>query len=92
MPVKVTFNADDFDNLLAFQVKEILPSKTVEGKEYNDVMVVEAERKMVVNGNLRSINYFTHYYYAPGTGLILTTLTMSGNVTDGQGLVNCSLN
>lgn len=55
-------------------------------------MVVEAERKMVVNGNLMSINYFTHYYYAPGTGLILTTLTMSGNVTDGQGLVNCSLN
>jgi hypothetical protein len=41
-----------------------------------------------MNGNLISTNYFTQYYYAKGTGLILTTSGMG----DYHGLVSCKLN
>lgn len=89
---EVTFKANNFDNILAYKIKEAGISKTVEGKNYDDVLVVEAESKMIVNGNVMSINFFTTYYYAPGVGLILTTLWMGGNITDEQALVDYKLN
>ena len=70
---ELTFKANGFDNVLVYTVKELLPSKTVEGREFNDVAMIEAESKMIVNGNLMSINFFTQYDYAKGVGAILTT-------------------
>jgi hypothetical protein len=89
---EVSFKANNFDNILAYKIKEVGSSKTVEGKNYEDVLVVEAESKMMVNGNLMSIQFFTTYYYAAGVGLILTTLSMGGNITDEQALVDYKLN
>jgi hypothetical protein len=54
-------------------VKEAGISKEVEGKTYNDVMLIEAESKMHINGSLMSLNFFTQYYYAQDIGLVLTT-------------------
>jgi hypothetical protein len=89
---EVNFKANNFDNVLVYVVKEMLAEKAVEGKNYTDIMVVQAESKMIVNGNLMSINFFTTYYYAAGVGLILTTLALGENVNDEQALVNYQLN
>jgi hypothetical protein len=89
---EVNFKTNNFDNVLAYKIKETDVSKTGEGENYEDVLVVEAERKMMMNGNLMSIHFFTSYYYAVGVGLILTTLSMGGNITDEQALVDYKLN
>lgn len=89
---EVNFKANNFDNVLAYKIKEKGISKSVEGNVYEDVLVVEAESKMIVNGNLMSLNFFTTYYYASGVGLILTTLSMGGNITDEQALIDFKLN
>lgn len=60
------------DSLMVLTVKETGITKEVEGKNYNDVIMIEAESKIKMNGNLISLNYFTQYYYAKGVGLILT--------------------
>ncbi|MFN8289374.1 MAG: hypothetical protein U0U70_03835 [Chitinophagaceae bacterium] len=70
---EATFSANGLDSLMALSVKETGISKEVEGKNYNDVVMVEAESKIKMNGNLISLNYFSQYYYAKGVGLILTT-------------------
>lgn len=88
---EVTFKANNFDNVLAYSVKEILPSKTVQGKDYPDVLVVRAESKMVMGGNLVGLNFFTTYYYAAGVGLVLTTLGMGDSISDEQALVSYEL-
>lgn len=60
------------DSLMVLTVKETGITKEVEGKHYSDVIMIEAESKIKMNGNLMSLNYFTQYYYAKGVGLILT--------------------
>lgn len=70
---ETTFKANGFDNVLVYTVKEFLPSKEVAGKSYNDVVMIESESKMLVNGTLMAINFFTQYYFAKGIGPILTT-------------------
>lgn len=70
---EVKFKANNFDNILVITVKEVNASKAVEGKTYNDVVIIEAESKMIMNGNLMALNYFTQYHYAKGVGLVLTT-------------------
>lgn len=70
---EVKFKANSIDCLYIFTVKEILPAKTVKGKEYKNVAMVESDSYMVVNGNVISINSFTQTYYAQGVGAILTT-------------------
>lgn len=70
---EVKFAANNFDNLLIMTVREIGVTKEIEGKTYHDVMMIEAESKLKMNGNLMSLNFFTQYYYAKGVGLILTT-------------------
>jgi hypothetical protein len=75
----VMFNANGFENQLDMKVKEAGLSLTVEGKAYSDVVVVEAESKMLVNGNWMALNFFTQYHYAPGVGLILTTSSHGDN-------------
>lgn len=85
---EASFSANGLDSVLCFTVKEAGISKEVEGKTYNDVVMVEAESKIKMNGNLISTRFLTQYYYAKGTGLILTTSSMG----DYHGLVSCSLN
>lgn len=69
----VKFKANGIDCVYKFSVKEILPSKIVEGKEYKNVAMVESDSNYLINGNLMSINAFTQTYYAKGVGTILTT-------------------
>lgn len=85
---EVKFTANGLESILINTVKETSGSKEVEGKTYNNVMIVEAESKLLMNGNLMSLNYFTQYYFAKDVGLILTT-TSAG---DAQGLMEYQLN
>ena len=73
---EATFTANGLNSIMAFTVKETGISKEVEGKTYSDVVMLEAESKINMNGNLISTNFFTQYYYAKGVGLILTTSSM----------------
>lgn len=70
---EVKFKANGIDCVYKYTVKEILPSKTVEGKEYKNVAMVELDSCYLINGNLMSMNAFTQTYYAKGVGTILTT-------------------
>jgi hypothetical protein len=70
---EVKFKANGIDCVYKFTVKEVVPSKTVEGKEYKDIAMIESDSNMLINGNLMSINAFTQTYYAKGVGTILTT-------------------
>jgi len=84
---EVKFKANGFDNVLVMTVKEVGVSKEVSGTTYTDVAVVEAESKMVMNGNLMSLNFFTQYHYAKGVGLVLTTSSMG----DSQSLIGSKI-
>ena len=85
---EVKFKANGLDCLLLMTVKETGGSKEVEGKTYNNVMMMEAENKMIINGNLMPLNFFTQYYYADGVGLILTTASAG----DSHALIDSKLN
>ena len=85
---EVKFTANGLESILIHTVKDTGLSKEVNGTSYNDVILVEAESRLLMNGNIIPLNYFTQYYYANGTGLILTT-TSAG---DEQGLTGCKLN
>jgi hypothetical protein len=71
-----TFTANGLNSIMAFTVKETGISKVVDGKTYNDVVELESESKINMNGNVISTNYFTQYYYAKSIGLIMTTSSM----------------
>jgi hypothetical protein len=81
------FTANGLSSVLHITVKETGMSKEVEGKLYEQVVMLEAESKINMNGNLISMQYFTQYYYAPVTGLILTT----SSAGDYHGLIACTL-
>jgi hypothetical protein len=70
---EIKFAANGLDCILMMTVKETGIQKEVEGKRYEPVIVLEAENKMIVNGSLLSLQFFTQYFYANGIGLILTT-------------------
>lgn len=70
---EIKFKANGLDCILIMTVKETGSSREVEGKTYNNVLLIEAENKIMVNGNLMPLNFFTQYYYADGIGLIQTT-------------------
>jgi len=71
-----SFTANGLNSIMAFTVKETGISKEVDGKTYNDVVMLESESKINMNGNLISTNFFTQYYYAKSIGLIMTTSSM----------------
>lgn len=71
-----TFTANGLNSIMAFTVKATGFSKEVDGKTYHDVVMLEAESKINMNGNVISTNFFTQYYYAKSIGLILTTSSM----------------
>ncbi len=75
----IKFTANGIESVLAMTVKEKGISMDIGGKTYNDLLVIEGESKMLYNGNLMPLNFFTKYHYSPGVGLVLTTST--GGVT-----------
>jgi hypothetical protein len=70
---EITYKANNFDNILYMTVKETGIQKEVEGKVFQNVMLIEGDLKINMNGNMTSLNYLVQYYYAPDIGLILTT-------------------
>jgi hypothetical protein len=85
---EIKFKANGLDSLLIMTVKELNTSQTVNGKTFSDVIIIEAESKIIMNGNLMPLNYFTQYYYANEIGLILTT----SSAGDSQSLMEYKLN
>lgn len=71
-----TFTANGLNSIMAFIVKETGMTKEVGGKTFQDILMLESESKINMNGNLISTNFFTQYYYAKGVGLIMTTSSM----------------
>lgn len=84
---EIKFKANGLDSLLIMTVKEIGSSKEINGKLFENVMMIDAESKIIMNGNTMALNFFTQYYYAKGVGLILTTSSMG----DSQSLVEFKL-
>jgi hypothetical protein len=84
---EVKFKANGLDCILVMTVKETGISKEVEGKTYTNIICIEGENKLMMNGNLMALNFFTQYYYADGIGLVLTT----SSAGDSHSLVNYSL-
>ncbi len=82
-----TFSANGLNSIMAFTVKETGLTKDVGGKTYHDVIMLESESKINMNGNLISTNFFTKYYYAKGVGLIMTSSSMG----DEHALISYSL-
>ncbi len=87
---EVKFKANGIECIYIFTVKEVMLSKTVEGKEYKNVAMVESDSNYLINGNLMSINAFTQTYYAKGVGTILTTTSGVLGVT-ATPLISCNL-
>ncbi len=85
---EATFIANGLNSIMAFTVKEMGISKIVDSTTYDDVIVLEAESKINMNGNVISTNFFTQYYYAKSVGLIMTTSSMG----DEHSLIRYSLN
>ncbi len=71
-----SFTANGLNSIMEFTVQETGISKVVNGKSYADVVMLEAESKIEMNGNRISTNFRTQYYYAKGIGLILTTSSL----------------
>ncbi len=84
---EINFKANGLDCILIMVVKETGMSKVVEGKTFNNIIFIEAESRVVVNGNMMPLGFFTQYYYAGDTGLVLTT----SSAGDSHALVNYSL-
>ncbi len=82
---EIKFKANGIESVLVMKVKELGLVKDVKGKTFENVMMIEAESKMLMNGNLIPLNYFTQYYYCRGIGLILTTTSMG----DEHALIDC---
>jgi len=85
---EVKFTANGLESILIHTVQETGIIKEVNGKTYSDVIKIDAESKLLMNGSIIPLNYFTQYYYAKGVGLVLTT-TSAG---DEQGLTDYILN
>ncbi|MBL0913748.1 MAG: SMI1/KNR4 family protein [Bacteroidia bacterium] len=66
----IKYHANGYDNIMEMRVKEHLPSMTVAGNTYPDVLLLEGEAKMIINGSPMNLNQVTRFYYAKGVGLI----------------------
>jgi hypothetical protein len=71
----IRFTANGIESVLSMTVKEKGVSMDIGGKTYDDLLVIEGESRMLFNGNLMPLNFFTKYHYSPGVGLVLTTST-----------------
>jgi hypothetical protein len=84
---EIKFKANGLDSVLIMKVIDKGISQSVNGKTYENVIKIEAESKLLMNGNLMPLNFFTQYYYAAGVGLVLTTSSMG----DEQALIACKV-
>ncbi len=84
---EIKYKANGIDSVLAVEIKSTGGSKEVEGKTYNDVMEMEGGMSFIVNGNAFSAGTKYQWYYAKGTGLILTTSTLGDNMP----LLSCTV-
>ncbi len=84
---EIHYKANGVDSILSVVVKSVGEPVNVEGKSYADVMQLEGMMSFVVNGS--KINAGTRYqwYYARGTGLVLTTSSLGDNMP----LVSCEI-
>jgi hypothetical protein len=84
---KIKYKANGIDSVLAVEIKSTGGTKDVEGKTYTDVMEMEGGMSFIVNGNVFPAGTKYQWYYAKGTGLILTTSTLGDNMP----LVSCTV-
>lgn len=83
----IHFKANGLENILTMTVLETEKQYNIEGVTHDNVIVIEAESNMKMNGTLMPLNFRTQYYYARSIGLILTTSSHN----DYQALTNYSL-
>lgn len=72
----IHYKANGIDCILKMKVMEILPNKEIEGKTYQDVMMIEGESVFSMNGNAIPSGMKTQYYYAKNVGAVLTTSSL----------------
>ncbi len=84
---EIRYKANGIDSVLAVTIKSTGGSREVEGKTYHDVMEMEGSMSFIVNGNVFPAGTKYQWYYAKGTGLILTSSTLG----DHMPLVSCSV-
>ena len=84
---EIKYKANTIDSVLNIVVNSIGGTKEVEGKSYTDVMEMEGVMSFIVNGSVFNAGTKYQWYYAKGTGLILTTSTLGDNMP----LINCTI-
>jgi len=70
---QTSYRANGIDFTMNYAVKEVGTEMEVKGNIFHDVVFLECEIHMGMNGNPLPGNYVAQYYYARGVGLILTT-------------------
>lgn len=84
---EINYTANNFENTLAMTVKEIGMNQEIEGKTFQDVMLIEGVMTIKMNNRPVPMDYRVQYYYARGVGLILSTSSKG----DWMGLVSYEL-
>jgi hypothetical protein len=84
---EIKYKANGIDSVLAVAIISTRGIKEVEGKTYHDVLEMEGSMSFIVNGNVFPAGTKYQWYYAKGTGLILTTSTLGDNMP----LVSCTV-
>ncbi len=69
----IAYRGNNISNILSMKVLETGAAKEIEGKTYEDVIMIEGEMKMNAQGAVIATNYTVQYYYARDVGLVLTT-------------------
>jgi hypothetical protein len=69
---KVAYRENGFRTEIRFTVIDTGLEKGVEGHDYKDVILVEAQSSIRMNDSLTATEFLTQYYYAKGIGLILS--------------------
>jgi len=77
---EIKYKANTIDSVLNVVVKSTGGTKEVGGKSYTDVMEMEGVMSFIVNGSVFNAGTKYQWYYAKGTGLILTTSTLGDNM------------
>ena len=70
---EINYRAGKMISMLFMTVLETGASIEVEGKTYDDVVIIKGDLKMRQEDNLVDTNFMVQYYYARGVGLVLTT-------------------
>lgn len=84
---EIKYKANTIDSVLSVKILSTGGTKEVEGKTYSDVMEMEGMMSFIVNGSVFPAGTKYQWYYAKGTGLILTTSTLGDNMP----LIECKV-